>query len=125
LNRTFWRRRLFERLLLNYRWPEADLDTMFVFPNPPGPGLLGFLQQPLIDKGLAEMLLPARLVQFGRAGGGNYDPVCFDLQATSDSDCPIVQIDHEEILCNFRIKRVSAIAPSFRDLVATLDTFTG
>ena len=111
---------LFEELLLSYRWPKSDLDTLTVFPNPRGPGLNAFAQEPLIDKGLAEMLLPARYVQFARGGGGNYDPVCFDLRAASASDCPIVQIDHEEILCNYRIKPVAVLASSFRALLRTL-----
>jgi hypothetical protein len=112
--------RLFERLLLSYRWPKADLETLEVLPNPPGPGLEGFAQQPFKDEHLAAMLLPARLVQFARAGGGRYDPVCFDLRTAGGTDCPIVRIDHEEILCNFRIGPITVLAPSFRALVADL-----
>ena len=112
--------RLFERLLLMYRWPPAELGPFRLFSNPPSPGLEGFARQPLRDRHLAETLLPARYVQFGRGPYGDYDPVCFDLRRGTGRDCPIVRIDHEEILCNGRIRRVIEIAPSFRALLTQL-----
>lgn len=114
--------RLFEQLLLMYRWPQAELGSLLLLPNPPSPELEGFAQQPLRDKHLAETLLPARYVQFGRGPYGNYDPVCFDLRRGTRRDCPIVQIDHEEILCNYRIRPVAEIAPSFRALLTKLSS---
>ena len=36
---------LFERLVLSYRWAEVDLQSYWLLPNPPGPGLGGLLQQ--------------------------------------------------------------------------------
>jgi hypothetical protein len=56
-------------------------------------------------------------VQLAKAMGGHYDPVCFDSSSRKNRDYRIVKIDHEEILCNYRIKVVSEIAPSFRALV--------
>ena len=47
----------------------------------------------------------------------DYDPVCFEIKSRRNRDYRIVKIDHEEILCNYRIKVVSEIAPSFRALV--------
>jgi len=41
--------------------------------------------------------------------------VCFAIKIAEESR--IVKIDHEEILCNYRIKVVSRRAPSFRALV--------
>ena len=46
-----------------------------------------------------------------------YDPVCFDIGLRKNYDYRIVKIDHEEILCNQRIKVVPESAPSFRALV--------
>jgi hypothetical protein len=114
--------RLFEALLSTYRWPEADLDSVFFFANPPGADLSGFVDQVLQDRGLADSLLPARLVQFGRGPGGSYDPVCFDLHRSHAGDCPIVRVDHEEILCNCRIKVVGQLADTFRSLVTAIVT---
>lgn len=47
----------------------------------------------------------------------DYDPVCFDISVRNNRDYRVVKIDHEEILCNYRVKVVSEIAPSFRALV--------
>ena len=112
--------RLFEQLLLTYRWPEAELGPFLLLANPPGDDLDGFADQSQRDKGLADTLVPARYVQIGRGPYGNYDPVCFDLRRSDGRDCPIVQIDHEEILCNHRIRPVAELARSFRGLVHNL-----
>jgi hypothetical protein len=46
------------------------------------------------------------------------DPVCFDIKSgTNSKDYRIVKIDHGEILCNYRVKVVKEIAPSFSHLV--------
>jgi hypothetical protein len=61
---------------------------------------------------------PAGFIQFGRAPGGHFDPVCFDTKSRNGKkDCRIVRIDHEEVLCNYRVKVVEEIAPSFERLV--------
>ena len=39
------------------------------------------------------------------------------ISSRNNRDYRIVKIDHEEVLCNYRIKVVSEIAPSFRALV--------
>jgi len=48
----------------------------------------------------------------------DYDPVCFELKSrTKKKDYRIVKIDHEQILCHYRVKVVSEIASSFEELV--------
>ena len=48
----------------------------------------------------------------------DYDPVSFDLKSRNkNGDYRIVKIDHEEILCNNRIRVVAELAPSFEHLV--------
>jgi hypothetical protein len=69
------------------------------------------------DKGLWETPIPNGYIQFGKGPAMDYDPVCFDVSSRNNRDNRIVKIDHEEILCNYRIKVVSEIAPSFRVLV--------
>jgi hypothetical protein len=57
-------------------------------------------------------------VQFGRGPDMNFDAVCFDLSSRKrNRDCRVVQIDHEQILCNNRVKVLSEIAPSFEQLL--------
>jgi hypothetical protein len=110
--------RLYERLVLSYRWAAVDLQRYSLLANPPGPDLSGLLQAMSKDPGLWEALLPAGYIPFGRGPDMDYDPVCFDFRrGHSDQDCRIVKIDHEEILCHYRVKEVAELAPTFRELV--------
>jgi hypothetical protein len=114
---------LFERLLLTYRWAEVDLETFKLLPNPPGPDLKEFLGEMTRDKGLWDALIPAGFLQFGRGPDIDYDPVCFDISSRKKNrDMRIVKIDHEEILCNYKVKVVAQLAPSFFELLQ--DTIT-
>ena len=64
------------------------------------------------------MLIPAGLIQFGNGPVGDHDPVCFDTSKRyKDGDYRIVKLDHEEILCNYRLREVAELAPSFKELV--------
>ncbi len=58
--------RLFEQLLLSYRWAEVDLDTYRLLANPPGHDVNGFFQQMTNDPFLWDALLPAGFLQFGK-----------------------------------------------------------
>jgi hypothetical protein len=108
---------LYEELVLSYRWAEVDLGTYRLLANPPGSDLLGLLAEILSHEALWDELVPAGYLQFGKGPGVNYDPVCFDFRhPLGNGDCPVVQIDHEEILCNYRVKVVKTLATSFMDL---------
>jgi hypothetical protein len=110
--------RLFEQLLLSYRWAEVDLGTYSLLANPPGDDLKGFFQKMSNAPDLWAALIPAGFIPFGKGADMDYDPVCFDIKSRKQGgDCRIVKIDHEEILCNFRVKVVSELAPSFYELV--------
>jgi hypothetical protein len=109
---------LYERLILSYRWATVELDQYSLLANPPGPDFTRLFQVFSLDSGLWEALLPAGYIQFGRGPDMDYDPVCFDLRrGLSDYDCRIVKIDHEWILCHYRVVEVAELAPSFRELV--------
>jgi hypothetical protein len=108
---------LFERLLLTYRWAEVDLQAYRLLPNPFSDDLDGFFQQMTGDKRLWESLIPAGFIQFGRGPDIDYDPVCFDIGSRKNNrEMRVVKIDHEEILCNDRIRVVAELAPSFEAL---------
>jgi len=48
----------------------------------------------------------------------DYDPVCFDMNSRKKNhEMRVVKIDHEEILCNYRVKVVAELAPNFEALV--------
>jgi hypothetical protein len=102
---------LFELLLLSYRWAELNSRLYRLLANPPGPGLGGFLQQMSNDPALWKCLIPVGYVQFGKGPDNDYDPVCFDIRSRKkNGDCRIVKIDHEEVLCNDRVKIRSELA---------------
>jgi hypothetical protein len=68
-------------------------------------------------------LLQAGYIQFGKGPDMDCDPVCFDIKSRKKNrECRIVKTDHEEILCNNRVKLVAELAPDFRELaLRTID----
>ena len=109
---------LYEELVLGYRWARVDLGRFRLLANPPGAELNGILSQMRRDKALWKELTAKGYVQFGMASDLNYDPVCFDTSRRQpDGDCRVVQLDHEEILCNSRIRELGELARSFRLLM--------
>lgn len=108
--------KLFESLLLAYRWARVALSEATLFGNPPGPTLRGFEQEITSDRSLHSVLFENRLVEFGKAPGGSYDPICFDLKRSKGGDCPILRIEHESVLINGRVRVVGEVAPNFRAL---------
>lgn len=78
----------------------------------------GLLSELLRDLNLSETCLPNGFIQFGSGPNNSYDPLCFDLsRKTSRSDFAIVRLDHEQILCNCKIKIVQTVAQSFESFV--------
>lgn len=110
--------RLFERLVLSYRWPEVDLQSYRLLANPPGPGLDRLLREMSKDSIMWKCLLEAGYIQFGKGPDVDYDAICFDRSTgTKNDDCRIVKIDHEQILCYNRVKIVAEVSPSFEQLM--------
>lgn len=108
---------LYEQLVLSYRWAEIDLVTYRLRANPPGPDLTGLFEEISVDDFLFQTLVRHGYVPFGKGPDVDYDPVCFDLSSRKkNGDYRIVKIDHEEILCNERIKPVGELAQSFEEL---------
>ena len=111
---------LYEQLVLAYRWADVDLGSYRLLGNPLGPDLSGLLNKMLKDKFLSTCLLKNGLIPFGKGPDIDYDPVCFDLRSRKKNrEFAIVKLDHEEILCNERIKVVAELAPNFEQLVKT------
>lgn len=109
---------LYEQLVLSYRWAKVDLELFRLWPNPAGSTLKGLGEEVYRDPGMHETLILNRCLQFGQGPDADYDAVCFDWgRRLPNGDCPVVQIDHEEILCNRRFKIVEELAPSFRELM--------
>ena len=118
--------KLYERLILSFRWAEVDLETFRLLANPPGPDLSGLLQEVSKDQFLSNVLLRNGFVPFGKGPDVDYDPVCFDISSRAkNGDCRVVKIDHEEILCNSRIRIVREMAESFEKLVLATIALAG
>jgi hypothetical protein len=67
---------------------------------------------------LSELLIPAGFVQIGRPDGGDFDAICFDFnQQYQNREYRIVQVDHEDILCNWKVRVTGEVWPSFIKLV--------
>ncbi|WP_299469889.1 hypothetical protein [uncultured Gimesia sp.] len=109
---------LYEQLLLSFRWLEVDLKLIRLFANPPDPDFTGLTTEIFQDRIIADTLIPAGFIPFARSSI-NYDPICFDLNAmTSQRDCPILQFEHEAILCDFKIGKHWQRWASVRDLMS-------
>jgi|KBSSwiStaDraftv2_1062776.scaffolds.fasta_scaffold2390970_1 hypothetical protein len=69
---------------------------------------------------LSDLLLPAGYFQIGRPATGSFDAICFDLNdGNQNREHGIVLADHEELLCNSRVKICSQVWPSFRKFLET------
>jgi hypothetical protein len=73
---------------------------------------------------LSELLIPAGYVQIGRPDTGDFDAICFDLNRQAQNrECRVVQVDHEDILCNWKVRVTGELWPSFVKFVeAALST---
>lgn len=114
----------FESLYSRYAFPAFQCGPVFLHANT-GYDLESeisinweFKERIFKDKGLVEALLPGGYLQFGNPHETDYDPICFDTKnRRDDGDCPIVGIDHEEILCWSKIRVAKVIASSFLELI--------
>jgi hypothetical protein len=110
--------RLYESLVLSYRWLEVDLGAYRLVANRPAEDLSPLLECLQEDEALLTTLRPNGYFQFAKGADMDYDPVCFDFRnRRSGGDCRIVKLDHESILCDGEICEVAELAPSFRALV--------
>jgi len=109
----------FQYFLANYSFPAFECGPVMFFANT-GEDTFWELEKRLFeDPHMSPALLRAGLLQIGNPFFYNYDPVCFDCKGPR-FEKRIVQVDHEEILCNDRIQVVKEIAPSFPDLLRAL-----
>jgi len=64
---------------------------------------------------LSELLIPAGYVQIGRP---DFDAICFDFNSQAQNrEYRVVQVDHEDILCNWKVRVTGELWPSFIKLV--------
>lgn len=109
----------FEVLLSNYEFPLFDVVGISLFGWDSDSN--AYIEEATAKKGsLSEVLLPKGYVQIGRPDTGSFDAVCFDLnQKSQNREYRIVEIDHEEILCNWRVRVSRELWSSFVKLMET------
>jgi hypothetical protein len=117
---------LYEQLVLTYRWAETDFELYRLCGNPTGSDLSGLLRNLQYDRFIFPFVLKNGFIPFGKGPDMDYDPVCFNLKARKENrEYEITKLDHEEILCNERIRVVATLAPTFEQLVADTITHAG
>lgn len=109
--------RLYERLILSYRWLEVDLRLCRLLANPPAAGLQPLVDRMFADPVLNNTLIHSGFIRFALAPDACYDPICFDLNRSVKGDCPVVRFNHESILVHGSLGDVEQIFRSFRDLM--------
>jgi hypothetical protein len=109
----------YRSLLLRYRFPAFDVDTVTLFGNLDGQSYDDLVVASIRDRALSSVSRANGFIQIGRAESGSYDPICFDARRrTKSSEAGIVRLDHEEILMNDSVRVVEVIAASFLELLA-------
>jgi hypothetical protein len=109
--------RSFESLLSRYSFPAFDLLGMTLFDWDSESNRYG-VEASVYQNSLSELLIPAGYVQIGRPDTGDFDAVCFDLNGQpQDREYRLVQVDHEDILCNSKVRATAELWPSFIQLV--------
>jgi hypothetical protein len=82
---------LYEKLILEYRWADVDLQLSTLFAKPPGQDLKPALGRISSDKYLCDHLIRAGYIPFSKGSDGDYDRVCFELKSRSqNAEFPVV-----------------------------------
>jgi hypothetical protein len=111
----------FRSLVTRYAFPSFDVSGLYFFANRGVDSYDDLSVAVFKDKFIADATLKAGYIQFARPLGGSYDPICFDArQSVSNREFPIVQLDHEDILCRNRIRTVASLSDSFYRFAADL-----
>jgi hypothetical protein len=107
----------FASFLSRYSFPAFDVlgISLFGWDSDSNP----YTKEASAAKGsLSELLLPAGYVQIGRPDTGDFDAICFDLNEQSQNrEYRIVQVDHEDILCNWKVRVSGELWASFVKLI--------
>jgi hypothetical protein len=107
----------FESFLSRYSFPAFDVlgITLFGWDSDSNKYIV---EASAPKNSLSELLIPAGYVQIGRPDTGDFDAICFDLSCQAQNrEYRIVQVDHEDILCNWKVRVTGELWPSFIKLV--------
>ena len=105
----------FESFLSRYSFPAFDVlgITFFEWESDSNKYIV---EASVPKNSLSELLIPA--VQIGRPDTGDFDAICFDFNSQAQNrEYRVVQVDHEDILCNWKVRVTGELWPSFIKLV--------
>lgn len=107
----------FESLLSRYSFPAFDVIgiTLFGWDSDSN----RYIAEASAPKNsLSELLIPAGYVQIGIPDTGDFDAICFDFnRQPQNREYRVVQVDHEDILCNWKVRVTGELWSSFINLV--------
>jgi hypothetical protein len=109
----------FRSLLTLYSYPAFEAGRIMFFANTGERMFWEYSSQVFTDEGMMEFLLDKGFIYFGHPFFYNHNPVCFDLR-NGLPEPPIVNVDHEEILCNKRLRIVEQTAESFTTYIQSV-----
>ncbi len=108
-------------LVRNYEFPAFDVGGLTLFSNTREGTPFELRANIFADPHLSPLLLRHGFIPFARPATGSYDPMCFDAgRRAHRNEFPIVQLDHESVLCGGRLKIARDVARSFYRLVDDL-----
>jgi hypothetical protein len=110
----------FRSLIARYLFPSFEAGPLFLYSvgvlDPKSTG--EEFRYAIFDAIMFRFLLDKGLLRFARPQDWSYDPVCFDFRsANRKSEPAVVRVDHEEILCNDRLRVIETISPAFHELM--------
>ncbi|MBI2263936.1 MAG: SMI1/KNR4 family protein [Armatimonadetes bacterium] len=111
--------RTFYSLVSRYEYPAFEAGPVVLLANTFEGTEYEFRTEIFRDGVLSVFLLKNGFIPFAKPSDRQYDPVCFDARRPAHRrEFPIVRIDHEQILCNDRLRVVEQLAASFQQLVS-------
>lgn len=112
---------VYRSLVTRYIFPAFEFGPIFFYANTPEGSAYFEFRNKLFQEGfLSKKIINAGFLQFGNPWIYNHDQVCFDMNAATFIDAPIVQIDHEAIFSSDEVVVAMQIAPSFAELIKVL-----
>lgn len=104
----------YRSLVTRYIFPAFEVDSLTLLANT-GRTLYNEMSMAMLhDKALSYTLIQNGYAQFARPGTGDSDPVCFDFtRSAASGECPIVRVNHHDLVATSTITVMQEIAPSF------------
>lgn len=102
----------FRSLLTRYSYPAFEVGKIMLFANSGVDLFWEYEKNFFADKYLTNTLLENGFLYMGHPHFSNYNPICFNI-SKGIPEPPIVNIDHEEILCKGKLRVIEQIEDSF------------